>query len=96
MRARGHGYTYPVRFTVSLFVIALGAILAFGVTATPSGINIQVIGTILILIGLAGLAISHWLFVTRRQTDVVHRPDGSQTWLEPNSPAPNEPWDSMD
>lgn len=80
-----------MRFAVSLFVIALGAILAFGVTATPSGINIQVIGLILMLVGLAGLAIGRWLYVARRRTDVIYRPDG-QTWIEPNAP-PHDPID---
>jgi hypothetical protein len=72
-------------------VIALGAILAFGVTATPSGLNIQVIGLILMMVGLAGLAIGHWLYVSRRRTDVIYRPDG-QTWIEPNAP-PHDPID---
>jgi hypothetical protein len=80
-----------VRFAVSLLVIAIGAILLFGVTATPSGVNIAAIGVILILVGVAGLAIGHWLYVARRRTDVVYRPDG-QTWIEPNAP----PHDSDD
>ncbi len=74
-----------MRFAASLFVIALGAILAFGVTATPSGINIQVIGLILMLVGIAGMAISRWLYTSRRRTDVIYRNDG-QTWIEPNAP----------
>jgi hypothetical protein len=73
-------------------VVALGGILAFGVTASPSGVNLHVVGLILILVGLAGMAIAHWLYVSRRRTDVIYRNDG-QTWLEPNAPSPDNPWD---
>lgn len=79
-----------MRFAISLFVVAVGAILAFGVTGSPHGVDIHVIGLILILAGLAGLAIARWLYTTRRRTDVLYHPNG-QTWLEPNSPPPGEP-----
>lgn len=42
----------------SLFLIALGAILAWAVNYQLSGIDIQVVGAILIFIGCAGLALS--------------------------------------
>jgi uncharacterized membrane protein len=42
----------------SIFLIALGAILRFAVTATVSGINIATVGTILIVVGIIGLLIS--------------------------------------
>jgi hypothetical protein len=42
----------------SIFLIALGAILRFAVTATVSGINIATVGTILIVVGIVGLLIS--------------------------------------
>ena len=83
-----------MRFAVSLAVIALGAILAFGVTASPSGLDIHVVGLILMLVGIAGMAIAHSLYVARRRTDVIYRENG-QTWLEPNSPPPSEPWDAV-
>jgi hypothetical protein len=76
-----------VRFAVGLTVIAVGAILAFGVTASPDAVNIQVMGVILILAGLAGLAMAQRLYTTRRRTDVIYRRDGV-TLLEPNSPPP--------
>ena len=50
----------------SLFLIAVGAILHFAVTATVSGIDIQVVGTILMIIGVVGFAISLWLFIAAR------------------------------
>jgi hypothetical protein len=42
----------------SLFLVAIGAILKFAVTATATGINIQTVGVILMLVGLVGMALS--------------------------------------
>lgn len=48
----------------SLFLIALGAILHWAVTATLSGLNIQTVGLILIIVGIVGLVVSLvWLTV---------------------------------
>jgi hypothetical protein len=43
---------------LSLLVIAFGAILAFAVTATTSGIDVNTVGWILIVVGLVGLVLS--------------------------------------
>jgi hypothetical protein len=45
----------------SLFTIALGAVLAFAVTAEVAGIDLQVVGYILLAIGVIGLVIGLWL-----------------------------------
>jgi hypothetical protein len=50
-------------------------------------VDIQVVGLILILAGLAGLEMGHRQITTRRRTDVIRRNDGT-TWLEPNAPPP--------
>jgi len=42
----------------SIFLIALGAILRFAVTVTLSGIDIQTVGLILMIVGIAGLVLS--------------------------------------
>ena len=42
----------------SIFLIALGAILHYAVTATVAGIEIQTAGTILMVVGVIGLIIS--------------------------------------
>jgi membrane protein implicated in regulation of membrane protease activity len=49
----------------SLFLIALGAILAFAVNATVAGISIQTAGVILIAVGALGLVIG--LFMLSRR-----------------------------
>lgn len=43
---------------VSVFLIAIGAILAWGVNYQPQGIELDVIGVILMLVGGAGLLFS--------------------------------------
>jgi hypothetical protein len=43
---------------VSLILIAVGAILTWAVTAETSGIDLQVVGVILMVVGLAGALIS--------------------------------------
>jgi hypothetical protein len=42
----------------SIFLIALGAILRFAVTATVTGISVQTIGLILMIVGIVGLILS--------------------------------------
>ena len=90
------GYIRSMRFAVSLFVIAVGAILVFGVTDSPDdSVRVHVIGLILIVTGLVGLAMACQLFVSRRRTDIIYREDGA-TWLEPNAPAPGGPWEPVE
>ena len=43
---------------VSLILIAVGAILTWAVETTVSGVNINVVGVILMVVGIAGLLIS--------------------------------------
>ncbi len=54
----------------SLFLVAVGAILRFAVTADFAGIDIQVVGTILMVIGVIGFAISLWMFLSARRSQV--------------------------
>ena len=43
---------------VSIFLIAVGAILTWAVNATVSGLEIQTIGVILMIVGALGLVLS--------------------------------------
>lgn len=48
----------------SLFLIAVGAILRFAITASTHDVNIQTIGVILMIVGAIGLVISlFWMGV---------------------------------
>jgi hypothetical protein len=43
---------------VSIFLIAVGAILAFAVNVTTSGVNLDTVGVILMIVGAIGLLAS--------------------------------------
>ena len=66
---------------VSVFLIAVGAILAFAVTETVRGIDLIVVGWILMGVGGLGLVLSllFWSsfspYGTRRQSGVVRERD---------------------
>jgi uncharacterized membrane protein YGL010W len=61
---------------VSIFLIAVGAILAFAVNATANGIDLQTVGWIVLAVGVLGLVLSmifwsSWAgggYFTRRRT----------------------------
>jgi hypothetical protein len=63
----------------SIFLIAVGAILAFAVDATVQGLNIVTVGWILMGVGALGLLLSlaYWDswggFGGRRRTTIVER-----------------------
>ena len=42
----------------SIFLIAVGAILRYAVTATVSGVDLETVGLILLIVGVIGLVIS--------------------------------------
>jgi Domain of unknown function (DUF6458) len=56
MRANTKGGTLGIG--VSLILIAAGAILTWAVNATVSGIDINTVGVILLVIGIIGLVLS--------------------------------------
>jgi hypothetical protein len=60
----------------SIFLIAVGAILKFAVTASVSGIELATVGVILMIVGAIGLLISLFMFTRatdrRREATVVH------------------------
>ena len=67
--------------SVSLVLIAIGAILTWAVTASISGLDINTVGVILMIVGAAGLVLSmiFWSswggFRTQRETTTVVRDD---------------------
>jgi hypothetical protein len=63
----------------SLFLVAVGAILAWAVSATVAGIDIKIVGVILMVVGAAGLALSLLFWSSfapfaRRRTITVETP----------------------
>jgi hypothetical protein len=53
----------------SLFLIAVGAILKYAVTAHVAGVNIHTAGLILMIVGIVGLLIGLFLFVRPRSPE---------------------------
>jgi hypothetical protein len=63
---------------VSLLLIAIGAILAFAVSAAVNGVDLHVVGWILMIVGGLGLIVSlifwsSWGGVSSRRTTTVGR-----------------------
>ena len=68
----------------SIFLIAVGAILAFAVEADISGLDINIIGYILMGAGVLGLLLTMLVFAPRKRSSVEQRtvyddksPDGT-------------------
>jgi hypothetical protein len=74
-----------VRIGLSLVLLAAGAILTWAVSATVSGVNIHVVGVILMIVGALGLVLSLFFASTLggggsvRRRDVVTDSTGDQT-----------------
>jgi Domain of unknown function (DUF6458) len=58
----------------SVFLIAVGAILAFAVDASVGGLDIDVVGWILMGAGLLGLIVTMMIWGNRRRTVVADEP----------------------
>ena len=50
----------------SLFLIAVGAILKYAVTADLAGVDLNVVGVILMIAGLVGLVIGIGFYISER------------------------------
>ncbi|HVW80467.1 MAG TPA: DUF6458 family protein [Mycobacteriales bacterium] len=59
-----------------LFLVAVGAVLTWGVNATLSGVNIQTIGVILMIVGAVGVALDLIIFMPRRRRTRVVSSNG--------------------
>lgn len=60
-----------------LFLAALGAVLAFAVHTTVSGVDVKTVGLILIAVGVLGVLLDLLMFAPRRRvvrSRVVERP----------------------
>jgi hypothetical protein len=55
----------------SIFLIAVGAILKFAVTASVSGIKLATVGVILMVVGIVGLLISLLVLMQANRTPVA-------------------------
>ena len=73
-------------FGTSLFLIAVGAVLRFAVTASTSGFNIHTVGVILMIVGAVGFLLSLlWMTVW---ADRRNQP----AYVDRRVPPPAEPY----
>jgi len=73
----------------SIFLIAVGAILAFAVHASLGFVSIQVVGWVLMVAGAVGLILTLFLWSNRRRTVVdraVERPYADEYVERPVAP----------
>jgi hypothetical protein len=71
-----------------MFLIAVGAILRYAVTASTAGINLQTVGLILIIVGIVGIVLSlFWMFTWR-----PHRGFGRDRIIERDPYEPPAPY----
>lgn len=56
---------------INIFLIAVGAVLTFAVNATVAGLDITVVGVILMLAGAVGLILTLAVFAPRRRRTVT-------------------------
>ena len=68
----------------SIVLIAIGAVLRYAVTAHVSGIDIQTVGTILLLVGVLGLILS--LIYTFAWSPAARRRRSTEYYDEPPPP----------
>jgi uncharacterized membrane protein len=73
-----------MRIGGSLFLIAVGAILRFAITKHYSGVSLNAIGVILMIVGAAALVITLVWMSTRRRTDVIQHANGT-TYVTPHN-----------
>ena len=57
----------------SIFLIAVGAILRYAVTASISGIDLATVGLILMIAGILGLVIGLFMYANTRRTAYAGR-----------------------
>ena len=83
-----------------IFLVALGAILAFAVHAKLSWLDVNVVGWVLLLAGIAVIALTIWFWQERRarnrptlveETRMIHDPTGVVTPDPPEAELPHPP-----
>jgi protein-S-isoprenylcysteine O-methyltransferase Ste14 len=58
----------------SIFLIAVGAIIAFGVNASVGWLDLSVVGWVLMLAGTVGLILTLWFWQSRRRVVTTTSP----------------------
>jgi uncharacterized protein DUF6458 len=74
----------------SIALLAIGAILAFAVKDTNLGgwLDINVVGWVLILAGVVGMALTLWAWNSRRRQVVIAQPPVGNAYVDPAAQQP--------
>jgi Domain of unknown function (DUF6458) len=62
---------------VGLILVAVGAVLTFAVNATVSGLDINTVGVILMIVGAVGVVLDLAIFAPRRRSVTTYDDTGS-------------------
>ncbi|MGR6316482.1 DUF6458 family protein [Micromonospora soli] len=73
----------------SIFLIAVGAIFAFAIDANLGWLDLNVVGWVLMLVGLVGLIMTMYFWSSRRRT-VVAAPARERVVAEPVVPVQDD------
>lgn len=76
-----------MRTASGLALVAIGAILAFAVTTSPSFLNLQITGWVIMLTGVAGIVVPRRGYGWLRRRVVVRRPSRSAV-MDPDGRRP--------
>ena len=66
----------------SIFLIAVGAIIAFGVHVQMGWLDLAVVGWVLMRAGFVGLVLTLWFWNARRRRVVTQRPTSTTEYVE--------------
>ena len=75
----------------SIFLIVVGAILTFALNLRVGGVDLDVIGWILMAAGVLGLVATLWIWSSRRRTVVTQEPTRYRTVEERTDYGPSDP-----
>jgi hypothetical protein len=76
-----------MRIGASLALITLGAIIAFGIRANPASVNLDVVGLIMVLIGVVGLVMNHFVWERRKEAARIQGLP-LDPYVDPEAPPP--------
>jgi len=72
-----------MRIGASILLITVGAILAFALRVNPRGLDVDAVGWILMLVGVVGLILNHFVWERRKQAGHL---DGSpDVFVDPDA-----------
>lgn len=60
-----------MKIGLSIFLLAVGAVLAFAVHVAVAGVDLRAVGWILMAVGLLGLILSMIVFTPRRSREIT-------------------------